>query len=253
MEKNLSFNGFPIKYNNTNLIYSYIDLKSTLLHYWDLDTDNAVLLDKQGTNNLTKVGTVTTLLDAPDGGLCSNLGNGLGYFYKSNFAKPTAINNNFSYNIWAKSIATSSVGNWIISHRGDLQDKIYYQLLVRLVSTQQDVTSFYDTSSTNLRVDTPDESNLNQWYMYTYTKTPTELKLYRNGVLMASSVYANQIENNLTTSQPFAIGTGSWSLGSSTTIHRGQVFAAGIWASELTQAQITALYNNGNGRRYASL
>jgi hypothetical protein len=229
-------------------------LLTNLLNYWDLDSGDATMVDKRGSDNLTEGGNVlTNATGAPDGGACSNFGNAAGYYFRTSFARKAAYDKSFAVNIWVYSTATSNTGNWVINHRGTDSADVYWQLMARrnLVPVD-DRFQIYLTDSTQTII-TDDAESLNVWQMLTAVKTPTSVSLYRNGSLVASDSYNNGIENNTTTTQPFAIGAASWALSNTGFRHRGLLFAAGIWAEALDQDKITALYNSGKGIRYNAL
>jgi hypothetical protein len=87
--------------------------------------------------------------------------------------------------------------------------------------------------------------------MLTLRDTGTTTEIWRNGVLAATSSTALGARD--TAAAIFAIG-GAWhSTIDAPTNHRGQLAMAGVWNEPLDAADITRLYNGGNGLRYADL
>jgi hypothetical protein len=230
-----------------------VDLKTNLLHYWDLAATASTMSDLHGSLDLARGGTVdTNSTGAPDGGSCVEMnttGAAVGYFSSSSVAKFAAYDTAVTINIWARSTSSSSTGNWIINHRNNTTaNTVYFQILTRFSSSSTDALSFASTSSF-FGVSVAQES-LNVWQMLTLRKDGNAIEVFRNGSSLGTDTFSGSFG---TANAPFAIGTASWVLGSVSASHRGQVFAAGIWAEALDATQISALYNGGSGLRYAAL
>jgi hypothetical protein len=101
--------------------------------------------------------------------------------------------------------------------------------------------------------------SLNTWYHVSVTKKPTQSPLlYINGVLSSTSLYNNNMANSLnpvysTTTYPntkASIGVFRYNNGSSAYAYwNGKIDALNVWKKELTQAEVTELYNSGNGKQ----
>jgi hypothetical protein len=228
-----------------------VDLKTNLLHYWDLDATASTMSDLHGSLDLTRGGTVdTNSTGAPDGGSCVEMntaGTAIGHFSAASVAPPAAYSTDVTINVWARSTSSSATGNWIINHRQTSFPNIYFQISVRR-SAGDDAGSFANTSSFFTVSDA--QEALNVWQMLTLRKNGTAIELFRNGSSLGTTTYSGSFG---TSNAPFAIGNSAWNLAGTTLAHRGQVFAAGIWAEALDATQISALYNGGNGLRYAAL
>jgi len=232
-----------------------VDLKTNLLHYWDLDATASTMSDLHGSLDLTRGGTVdTNSTGAPDGGSCVEMntaGTAVGYFRETNVAKFAAYDTAITINVWARSTSSSSTGNWIINHRNDnLGSVVYFQIRTRASAASDDAGSFASTSSF-FTITTAEEA-LNVWQMLTLRKDGNAIEFFRNGSSLGTTTFSGSFG---AVNAPFAIATPAWpsSFGSTFLSHRGQVFAAGIWAEALDATQISALYNGGNGLRYAAL
>jgi arabinan endo-1,5-alpha-L-arabinosidase len=86
------------------------------------------------------------------------------------------------------------------------------------------------------------EETANEWFFASVTASAQTgtLKIYRNGVLVASTTSGSREERSLNIG---IIGGNSWSGG----YFDGQIDAVGIWNRALSDAEVAELYNNGTG------
>jgi hypothetical protein len=101
--------------------------------------------------------------------------------------------------------------------------------------------------------------SLNTWYHVSVTKKPSQSPLlYINGVLSSISLYSNTMSNSLnpvysTTTYPntkASIGVFRYNNGSSAYAYwNGKIDSLNVYQKELTQAEVTELYNSGNGKQ----
>jgi hypothetical protein len=228
-------------------------LLTDLQWYWDLSSADATITDQHSGLALSRIGTTTTeSTGGPDGGPCISFGNAAGKYRNASVAKTVSYDDGFTVNIWVRSTGTSVVFNVAINHR-DVGTSVpfYFQTAVRRVDNLSDQSFVFDAATVNRRPSVSQES-LNTWQMLTLRDTGTATELYRNGVLVDTDSTA--LGARATGVAPFGIGGDSWTTTiQSTTNHRGQLAMAGVWNEPLSQAAITALYNGGNGRRYADL
>jgi hypothetical protein len=91
---------------------------------------------------------------------------------------------------------------------------------------------------------------LNRWSMATLTVNGTSVKMYLDGSLVNSGTMSNTI-NYTTTTYPliggYRINNGAVS---SILANNTRLDAFNVWQKELTQSEITELYNSGNGAQY---
>jgi hypothetical protein len=224
-------------------------LLTDLVWYWDLSSADATITDQHSGLALTRVGTTTTeSTGGPDGGPCINFGSAAGKYRNASVAKTVSYDDGFTFNIWSISTGTSTTGNWLASHR-NAGAPFYFQAYARVSSV--DGCDVFDNSG-SARTVSNSQAALNTWQMLTLRDTGTTTELYRNGSLVATSSTA--LGARSTAAASFAIGGTSWNATMQPgTDHRGQLAMAGVWNEPLSQAAITALYNGGNGRRYADL
>jgi hypothetical protein len=225
-------------------------LLTDLQWYWDLSSADATITDQHSGLALSRIGTTTTeSTGGPDGGPCINFGAAAGKYRNASVAKTVSYDDGFTVNIWVRSTGTSSTGNTAINHRNSSSER-YFSIVTRL-STGLDIVFSFDAAGTQ-RTASDARENENVWQMVSFWDNGAESRIYRNGVLSGTSNTA--LGTRPTAAAAFAIG----GIASSDTIfaplnHRGQLAMAGVWNEPLSQAAITALYNGGNGRRYADL
>jgi len=101
--------------------------------------------------------------------------------------------------------------------------------------------------------------SLNTWHHVSVTKKPSQSPLlYINGVLSSTSLYNNTMSNSLnpvysTATYPntkASIGVYRYNNGSSAYAYwNGKIDGLSVWQKELTQTEVTELYNSGNGKQ----
>jgi hypothetical protein len=228
-------------------------LLTDLQWYWDLSSADATITDQHSGLALTRVGTTTTeSTGGPDGGPCINFGAAAGKYRNASVAKTVSYDDGYTVNLWVRSTGTSSLANFIFSHRNEIAP-FYSQIFVRssISGLTGDVGFTLDNAGA-FRSPGVSQEALNTWQMLTLRDTGTTTELYRNGSLVATS--STVLGARSTAAAAFAIGGTSWELNPTTFLnHQGQLAMAGVWNEPLSQAAITALYNGGNGRRYADL
>jgi len=229
-------------------------LLTDLVWYWDLSSADATITDQHSSLALSRVGTTTTeSTGGPDGGPCINFGAAAGKYRNASVAKTVSYDDGYTVNIWVRSTADPPAGeyNLGISHR-NAGSPLYFQAWVRATfSGFSGDRGFTFDDSGAVRGPGVSSFALNSWQMLTLRDTGTTTELYRNGVLVATS--ATALGTRSTAAAAFGIGGSSWNSTMSAVDHRGQLAMAGVWNEPLSQAAITALYNGGNGRRYADL
>ena len=145
--------------------------------------------------------------------------------------------------LFSKSIAADSVGRIWCSTYGN---KIQFNFATALAS------------SSVISIETNTTFSISTWYNITLIfDRADKMKIYSNGTLVA--VTSLNATNNLTpysatnydSVQPFRIG--AYTAADNTTpisFFDGKIDAFNIWNKVLTDLEITAIYNSGNGRQY---
>jgi hypothetical protein len=228
-------------------------LLTDLVWYWDLSSADATITDQHSSLALSRIGTTTTeSTGGPDGGPCISFGNAAGKYRNASVAKTVSYDDGYTVNIWVRSTGTSTLGNWLINHRNN-SPPFYFQVFARstLSGATGDNAWTMDNDSV-FRIANTSQESLNTWQMLTLRDTGTTTELYRNGSLVATS--STVLGTRSTAAAAFGIGGDGWAEPVTSGVnHRGQLAMAGVWNEPLSQAAITALYNGGNGRRYADL
>ncbi len=105
----------------------------------------------------------------------------------------------------------------------------------------------YGSSQVNLSV--AGTFNTSQWYHIVVTrKASTRTKIYVNGTLNASNT--STINPNYATTQYTTIGATQYGPSSITYYINGKIDAVSVWDKELTESEVTDLYNSGAGKQY---
>ena len=87
------------------------------------------------------------------------------------------------------------------------------------------------------------------WYHYTFTHKDQVNNIYENGVLIASDTTTTGHINHGVTNWP-TIGANKYNSTSIQEPFQGAIDMVNIWSKELSAAEVTDLYNSGNGKQY---
>jgi hypothetical protein len=226
------------------------NLKSSLLYYWDLDNGalNTITDSVSGLVLNRFGGTINTLLNAaPDGLSCIEMTTG-GYYINNSVPPISGYNNYFTYNVWVYSYSQSGIGNWAISHRSNGTNDLYIQILSYVNGTAE--ADFFTNTGVFYNFQA---IQLNTWYMVTAIRRGEILELWINGKIVTAFIQAVITGPTNTLSAAFSIGSPSWIPGNTSFVHRGRLFATGVWNKALSKDEIVFLYNNGRGRRFNNL
>ena len=222
-----------------------INLTSGLAHWWDLAASAATETDLAGSVNVPRQGTVTTSASgAPDGGSCVDLGDGSGYYLTSVIADLVDYASDWSANIWSNVSSYSSTGNWIMNQRENADARKFQ---IRHNTNDSAVTIIRDGAFVSATASSPGTAS---WRMTSLVVRGGNIEHWANGSLIESIAFTGSTE---TGSARFALGAASFADVNVNLRHRGLLFAAGMWSRALSSSEISALYNSGSGRRYASL
>jgi hypothetical protein len=156
------------------------------------------------------------------------------------------VGDTFSVSFWAYMVTADNSGQTIISNFNEINGGLNkYGWFIRATngifyfSRFIGATSQFDLTAT--------ANTINNWQHLTFTRSSNSTKIYVNGAL-ASQNTNTQVTQYVNTISP-RIGsrevTGVWRLANGTKID-----AFNIWNKELTQTEITELYNSGNAKQY---
>ena len=156
------------------------------------------------------------------------------------------VSNTNNSMLFSKTILASSFGRiWA----GTNASKVYFAFQIDLPGTNP---------SSNIVIETTSNISTNTWYHVTFVFDRSDkMKIYLNGSL--SGVNTTSGTNNLmsysswniNTNHPFRIGAFTTSDNIGTTANfTGKIDAFSVWNRAITNDEITALYNSGNGQQY---
>lgn len=198
--------------------------------YWKFDESSGNASDSVGSNTATNVNTTPFATAKINNGI--NL-NGSWQYFTFNTCPQTG-NGSFSISAWAKADTLGSA-NSIVNFGTALTN----QAIVFDFRSSKLYADFYAattvTGATTLSTGT--------WYFCVLTFDGTNIRLYLNGSLDATS--ANTSGNIVDGSG--AIGRAFWAAGN---YFDGLIDEVGLWSRVLTPTEITELYNSGSGFQY---
>lgn len=157
----------------------------------------------------------------------------------------------FSMNFWI--FNRSAQNATIFSDFGnDGTNKGFYLDLSSLSSHTIRFVGFNSSTNTIALSATGNPGFLNRWSMATITVSGTSVKIYLDGTLSASGTMSNTL-NYVANSYPCIGAFKSNNNTPNSYLSNGtKIDAFGIWNKELTQSEITELYNSGAGKQYVS-
>lgn len=211
----------------------------TPLHYWDLATDAD---DAVGDWDWTEVGNPTyDATGGPDGGACIDLDSN---DYLELGAKAwDGVGEVLSICVWAKMDVFNSAGNWLFSWRDS--SEFICQIFARQASTNW--RGFvWDGAGSNSIGDSTTSAVVDEWRFICFVHDGTDSKIYIDGVL-EDTTDSSSLGNLSTNALEVTLGTASWAKTGASTKHDGSLAKVGIWEIALSAANITALYNSGDG------
>jgi hypothetical protein len=200
--------------------------------------------DSFGTNNGTAIGSVTYGT--------GKMGNAF-QFNGSSFVKlpenSIRFTNSFSVSFWLRTTA-----NQTTTERGLIADyywsSVSWGYYISLRHDSNKIRLFWRNGSTFNSLESSVIS-LNQWnhVCVVWDKANTNWKIYINGVL------DNQISTN-SNDITYAVGSNRTNIGgmndNSPESLNGSMDSINFWSKAITQAEVTELYNSGNGTQYVS-
>lgn len=211
-----------------------------LIAYWKLDEASGSRADSHGSYTLTDNNTVASATGKINDGADLESGNSE---YLSNSSMP--IHAATSVSFWYK--AESDTGNIQVPYAHDGRmggtESVYFNFHV---NSGLSLAFYMSGSGGNIGADPIPSSTISTgtWYHFVITYDSTNgLVIYRDG----SSLYTTGSVGTRagSTAQPFRIGVDGFGRYTD-----GIVDEVGYWSRELTSAEVTSLYNSGNGFAY---
>lgn len=226
-------------------------LLTSLISYWKFDSDAN---DSVGSNNgaVTGCGTTTGII-----GNCYTFSAGAQYITVTDAANLSFGDNSndsaFSFSAWVYPTNFAAT-RFLLSKRGasgtaqaeysvaiDTSGKINFGIFSQLGATA------YLLNTSNVALTSGAWNHV--VITYSGSKTFAGLKVYKNGVLSTgdtnNSTGSYVAMNNGTAN--LVLGNNSWNQSQALL---GNLDEVGLWGKELSQSDITSLYNSGAGRQY---
>lgn len=227
------------------------NLTTGIVSYWSFNSDAT---DAKGTNN----GTLTNSASVVAGGIlsnCLNLSSGQMWVSVADNNSLSFGNGStdlpFSYSFWVKP-TNFSQNSWMISKRNLNQNE--YQVTVNVTTGTVGFAIMSLNGSNSIGTTSTETLTAGQWkhivVTYTGNSLASGLKIYFNGVLctLTPSSAGSYVAMNNGTS---VVGIGSWAQFPTSGVI-GLMDEVGLWSIELSQAQVSRLYNGGAGLAYSS-
>lgn len=206
-------------------------LSTNLSAYWKLDETSGTRIDSKNGFDLTDNGSV--------GFSVGKINNGTEF--NNNYLSGT-INNEFSSGFSISSwFKLNTVPTTIYVHIAG-ENNYYTEQVFRYGFQLENGTIRFYTSEITIYGPTISED---QWYHVVASVSNTEASFYVDGI-MVGSVTTNNVVGNYNPLIPFTLGA----LQGYNEAFNGIIDEVGIWNRALTDAEVTRLYNNGNGLPY---
>jgi len=212
-----------------------VGLNANLISYYEFEETSGSVLDAQGNYNFSNNGATAQASGKLD----------YAYSYDGNdWIGGTTIdkdsyNTGLTYNVWVNmTTAPSSTysGLYVTTETGGYG--------ISGIMVKNDLTIYYafgDGTAGSAHDGNNVGFSLNVWHMLTATHNTTSDCLYYDGSLVTCLASGTMINGGTTGNfGRYAGGSPAWYL-------VGSLDEAGIWGDDLTQEQITALYNDGLG------
>lgn len=223
-----------------------MSLQTSLVSWWKLDETSGTRSDAHGSNDLTDVNTV--------GSATGKQGNGADFEY-SNLERLTIsdasqtgldLSTDFSFACWIKIESTGAgVNHYLMGKWGASSNRSYY-FSYRDYDFQ---VGYFDGTNITRGGTNANVVSDGTWYHLVATMdiSAASLTLYINGSEVTTSM-------DLTGATSINNGAGAFQIGSidASTVETfdGIIDEVGVWSKILTQDEVTALYNQGDGITY---
>ena len=204
--------------------------------------------DSFGSNNGTAMGGVTYVTGKIGNAFVGNGSNG----YVSLPNNSLNFTGSFSISFWVKMNNVANTYDIFVTNLNSVGSAYGYGFLVYREFTNWafqinggDKLIIYRHSSGSL--------NNNQWYHVAVCKSSTSTNMYINGTLVSTTkATAGPVPTPVETFNPTYTSTQPCSIvgAPGTGFLNGTMDAVNFWQKELTQSEITELYNSGNGAQY---
>ncbi len=154
----------------------------------------------------------------------------------------------FSYSFWVNFASLGGYPTLISNYRNAGGDYGYF---IRMNPSNKLEFWGLATSTNSFSMASVTTFNTNTWYHVSVTKSASSVKIYVNGALERTNSPGVPI-TYFSTMYPAIGSLYKWNGSSSVDFvsNGSKIDAVGIWNKELTQSEITSLYNSGNGKQH---
>lgn len=225
-------------------------LKTNLVSYWNLNEASGNRADSHGSNTLTDTNTVGSASDALMGTVARFVSaNSESLRITDASQSGLDITGDITLNCWIKFASVASASHMLMSKWNHSNQNQYFMSINPSSKTMDCGT---DDACSGFTYAIPNTTwsgtfNTTDWFMFTFVRTGTTGKLYIN----ATQSGADQtVQTGVNCTAIFSIGTEA---GREVGFVNGDMTRAGIWSRGLSGAEISELYNSGNGLTYAQL
>ena len=209
-----------------------IPMDTDLISYWSLDEASGTLYDSQNDNDGTAYGATQNVAGKVGKAVSFD---GVDDYVLIPYNSNLNITGSVSFSAW---FYQSSSGENAILSRNYGSDVVPYILGISYGFPR---LRYYSSAFVNRSDD--EQVNTETWYHLVFTVSSAETKIYLNGTLVMTTDGIPSLPAN-TTSLYF----GNYPYGSY--YFTGIIDEIGIWSRVLSQADVTRLYNNGDGLAY---
>lgn len=206
--------------------YTHAALLTNLANYWKFDESSGNAVDSTGNANAINNGSVTY---GP-----GKINNGAVISNGANYTTSTAniSTNSFSFSVWLFPTTENVQQNTIVRNAGGGTGVIF-----RIDNGAGHILAF--AGGTTL-ITSNYSLPLNTWTHVVWTASPSGSIIYINGTVDNTSANVATID---TSNMNIGLGGGG-------EYFQGTIDELGLWSRTLTQAEVTQLYNSGNGLQY---
>lgn len=237
-------------------ILTHSTLTTGLVSYWELEEASGNRVDSHGSNDLSagnSPGNITGIL-----GSGVDLENGSDQYLEITDAAQTGldITNDVSISAWIKleQLPSTAGESFVIVSKykwtaGARSYQVHLTTADKLVAAYYSPTVKYAQDVSNSAIVTG--GDVGNWVhiVATIDSSAQDIKLYKNGSLVASTLDENGATSILNSAAPFTVGT-FFSGYESTAAFDGGIDELGIWSKVLTSDEVSDLYNSGSGLAY---
>lgn len=220
------------------------DYSTNLISHWKLDETSGTREDAHGNNDLTDNNTVGYATGKQSNAADFESDNS--EYLSITDAAQSGIDTAFEGSAW-------TINMWIypetLANKGLFAKANQYNGIACVFNTNW-VQCFADPNNTDTDINFNSVTwSTGEWQMLTISHDSDNCRIYKNGSLSQTVNVANgAMQAN---SSPFILGASYWT--SVQNHFDGLIDEVSLWSKKLSDADVTAIYNSGNGITYAAV